>query len=340
MGGVLAIAGVVACGGSATSDSGGTAGGTATGGGTGTGTGTGAGGTSLCPPAPPADGDSCAPRGEPGLDVAHCSWGDDPRPSCRTTGLCNGEGQWVITAPAASCQTPPLPAACDATPPSPGTTCADIDLACWYADGPRCWCSACEGGSPYPICQTIDPPEWACASPPAGCPDTIPHAGASCSDEGLSCGPDCELQVLCEDAVWVWKQGECPMCASPTTPVATPDGEIPIAALRVGDLVFSVEGDAFVVVPVRRVGSTKVARHRVVQLVLDDGRALEVSGSHPTADGRTFEELAVGDRLDGRTVVSRRIVPYAHARTYDILPASSTGTYVAAGIRLGSTLER
>jgi hypothetical protein len=33
------------------------------------------------------------------------------------------------------------------------------------------------------------------------------------------------------------------------------------------------------------------------------------------------------------------IVPYGHPYTYDILPASKSGTYFAAGVLIGSTLK-
>jgi len=38
-------------------------------------------------------------------------------------------------------------------------------------------------------------------------------------------------------------------------------------------------------------------------------------------------------------VMSAELVPYAHAFTFDILPASETGTYVAGGVLIGSTLQ-
>jgi len=53
---------------------------------------------------------------------------------------------------------------------------------------------------------------------------------------------------------------------------------------------------------------------------------LDISGPHPTADGRRFADLRVGEVLDGDAIVAREIVPYLHAFTYDILPAFSTGT--------------
>ena len=38
-------------------------------------------------------------------------------------------------------------------------------------------------------------------------------------------------------------------------------------------------------------------------------------------------------------VLSAEMVPYTHDRTYDILPASDSGTYVAGGALIGSTLR-
>jgi len=81
-----------------------------------------------------------------------------------------------------------------------------------------------------------------------------------------------------------------------------------------------------------------VSDHRVVRVELESGRILEISPGHPTADGRTFGDLRAGDRLDGARVVSAELVPYMHGFTYDILPASDTGTYVAGGALIGSTL--
>ena len=192
----------------------------------------------------------------------------------------------------------------------------------------------------WPICQTIDPPQWACAAPGTGCPAVMPQAGSPCQSPGASCGPDCELAIECADGVWRWRQGFCPICAAPDTPIATPAGDRPIAELRIGDLVYSVSDDAIVVVPVIRTGHTSVRGHRVMHIELDSGRVLDVSPGHPTADGRTFGELFAGSHLDEQhEVVAARLVPYEHDVTYDILPGSSTGAYFAAGALIGSTLK-
>lgn len=131
----------------------------------------------------------------------------------------------------------------------------------------------------------------------------------------------------------------CPVCASPDTPIATPDGDRPIADLRVGDLVYTVEGDAIRPVPILLVGCTPVVNHHVVRIKVTDGRTLEISAGHPTADGRTFGDLRPGMKLDGVAVESVELVAYGHPFTYDILPASKSGSYFAAGMLIGSTLN-
>ena len=75
----------------------------------------------------------------------------------------------------------------------------------------------------------------------------------------------------------------------------------------------------------------------IAQVVLASGRTLHVSGKHPTADGRTFDDLRAGSELGGVLIVSAREVAYEGNATYDLLPASSTGTYVADGVLIGST---
>jgi hypothetical protein len=76
----------------------------------------------------------------------------------------------------------------------------------------------------------------------------------------------------------------------------------------------------------------------VLRLRFATGRVLEISGMHPTADGRTVAAVRPGSELDGVMVVSVEQIPYEHGHTYDILPDSDTGTYFAGGVRMGSTL--
>lgn len=128
------------------------------------------------------------------------------------------------------------------------------------------------------------------------------------------------------------------VCASPETPIATPEGEKAIAALNVGDLVYSVDHGRVVVVPLLRTHHTAVSRHVVMRVRLATSAVLEISARHPTADGRLFGDLRPGDALDGVEVTAASVVPYEHDATYDILPDSDTGAYFAGGVLVGSTL--
>jgi hypothetical protein len=129
-------------------------------------------------------------------------------------------------------------------------------------------------------------------------------------------------------------------CAAPDTPIATPSGEQPVAALRPGDLVFSMHRGRLLAVPIVRTTRTPAARHQVVRVTLETGRVLHISPGHPTADGGSFAELRVGAPLGERRVVALELVPYPHPFTYDILPASDSGSYLAAGALVGSTLAQ
>jgi hypothetical protein len=128
------------------------------------------------------------------------------------------------------------------------------------------------------------------------------------------------------------------ICASPDTPIATPEGDRRIASLKVGDLVYSVDHGAMIAVPIVRTNRTPVKAHSVMRVTLAGGSVLEISPGHPTADGRSFGGLHAGDSLDGLGIVSASLVPYTHEATYDILPDSDTGAYFAGGVLIGSTL--
>ena len=232
---------------------------------------------------------------------------------------------------------PVLSPACLMPPPPATTRCADPKVSCWYDDGTRCFCSDCRNNTGIPICQPLDPPEWFCSTPKAGCPKGVPQAGQPCATPGQDCGVG-DLGIVCKGGVWTWLAPSAG-CAAPDTMLATPEGDRPIASLAVGDLVYSVDHDAVVAVPLVRVQRTPVVGHHVMRVVLTSGAVLQISARHPTADGRWFKELTAGSALDQtHTVASAELVPYGYDATYDVLPASSTGTYFAAGALIGSTL--
>jgi len=133
----------------------------------------------------------------------------------------------------------------------------------------------------------------------------------------------------------------CPICLARGTRIATPAGDVAVEGLRVGDIVWTLDAaGARVAVPLVEIGSTPVPpTHRVVHLLLSDGRTVDVSPGHPTADGRRVGDLGAGDAYGGAVVVSAELVPYSGGATFDVLPAGATGVYWANGVPLGSTLR-
>jgi hypothetical protein len=135
-------------------------------------------------------------------------------------------------------------------------------------------------------------------------------------------------------------QPPCPICLARGTRIATPSGDIAVEDLKIGAVVWTLDAaGAKVALPLIEIGSTPVpATHRVVQLRLSDGRAVDVSPGHPTADGRKVGDLRGGDGYDGAVVVSAELVSYAGGATFDVLPVGATGMYWANGVLLGSTI--
>jgi hypothetical protein len=133
----------------------------------------------------------------------------------------------------------------------------------------------------------------------------------------------------------------CPICLAQGTRIATPSGDVAVEDLRLGDVVWTRDAAGTQVAsPLIQIGRTPVPpTHRVVHLLLSDGRAVEVSPGHPTADDRTVGDLVAGDLYDGAVVVSARRVPYVGGATFDVLPAGATGTYWANGVLLDSTIR-
>jgi len=132
----------------------------------------------------------------------------------------------------------------------------------------------------------------------------------------------------------------CPICLAASTLISTPGGDVRVTDIKPGMVVWTAAADGTrLATPVLEAGSMEApAGHQMVHLVLADGRDLLASPGHRTADGRPLDSLAVGDMLDGATIVRWELVPYGHDRTYDLLPAGPTGSYWANGIRLSSTL--
>ena len=133
----------------------------------------------------------------------------------------------------------------------------------------------------------------------------------------------------------------CPICLARGTLIETPNGGVGVEGLRIGDPVWTRDASG------RRIEGTVIAlgstvapvNHRVVHLILADGRTLTASPGHPLADGRQLGDLRVGDAVDGSVVASADLHAYTGGRTFDLIVSGPTGTYLVDGIPLGSTLR-
>ncbi|MEO8207414.1 MAG: Hint domain-containing protein, partial [Chloroflexota bacterium] len=133
----------------------------------------------------------------------------------------------------------------------------------------------------------------------------------------------------------------CPICLARGTIIETPSGGLPVEGLSLGDAVWTLDAAG------RRVEGLVIAlastsaplSHRVVHLVLADGRTVTASPGHPLADGRRLGTLGLGDVVSGSLVTVADLGPYGAGRTYDIVVSGPTGTYLVDGIAMGSTLR-
>lgn len=277
-----------------------------------------------------ATGDASPSCPAPAAVVANGPCTQPPSPMCvsaPTCGRCGAGGfvRYARYAPPCSCQ-------------SGRWVCGAVDCGgqpgCGFFTDPAC-------ASPVPCDAGTDPP-----------PDAPSDAASDVSDGGVCPPGTCRfpLSPRCEAPTGALGNGCCMcgadglcaapcMCAAPDTPVATPTGERPIASIHPGDLVYSAHRGALRVVVVRAVQRVPVREHHAVRAETDDGAVLVMSAGHPTADGRVFGVLRAGDRLDGRRLRAVERVPFAYDATWDILPDSDTGTYVASGVLVGSTLR-
>ncbi|HEX5147583.1 MAG TPA: Hint domain-containing protein [Candidatus Limnocylindrales bacterium] len=133
----------------------------------------------------------------------------------------------------------------------------------------------------------------------------------------------------------------CPICLARGTLIDAPGGPLPVEGLRNGDLVWTLDvHGARVRGTVVGIGSTPApAGHRVVRLVLADGRTVSASPGHPLPDGRRLGELRAGDAVDGSVVVASKLVAYEAGWTFDLVVSGPTGIYLVDGIPMGTTLR-
>jgi len=305
-----------------------------------------------CPTIVPENDSDCSDQYIVGISM--CSWGSDPRYNCRTHAECIKDYtntsiiHWKVTEGMCSVVNDTgsnifVDVSYDACATlKNGDICQEEDSLCSYEDGSYCVCTHLD---PYPCfttCSITPEAKWKCIPPmnnDVGCPAIAPNAGIACSDQAIKCTYTCEHVFDCVNGIWQYSVGHCPNCAAPNTLIATPTGHVPISDLKLGDLVLSVDkiGEK-TIVPIVQVSKTPVRDHQVVKVILENETTLLISAGHPTADGRTFNDLKSGDYLDQNKILSVEIINYPYDHTYDILPQSDSGFYFAENVLIGSTL--
>lgn len=184
-------------------------------------------------------------------------------------------------------------------------------------------------------------------------PEPIPVVDGGCSGAGDACPKGYECIQRCGPPVareddpppgWycevIGKPQICPICLASDTMIDAPQGPVSVKDVRKGTIVWSLDADgkkvAAEVLAVSRMEAP--ADHRVVRLVLSDGREARISPEHPTIDGRHVGDLKEGDSYDGATVRSSELEEYGGDATYDLLP-DGIGAYWANGILMGTTID-
>lgn len=135
-------------------------------------------------------------------------------------------------------------------------------------------------------------------------------------------------------------RGEMGPCLPGEALISTPNELVPIKELKLGDRVWTTDkfGNKLGAVTTRTSKVLVKSNHKMLHIVLNDGRELFVSPGHPDSENSPLGRLVKGKYLAGSRVISAKIVPYKGKYTYDILPAGSTGNYWTNGILIGSTL--
>lgn len=179
----------------------------------------------------------------------------------------------------------------------------------------------------------------------SGASDTSCQSGYQCIQ---GCGPpliregdNTPIPWYCMANEIAYKPRACPICLASNTMIATPQGEVNVTNIKVGMQVWSVnKQEEKIRSTVMKIGNTLVpSNHKVVHLILSDGRNLWVSPNHPTITGTVVGNLKIGNEYDNAKITQTTLVPYWDTRTYDVLPDSETGFYYANGILMGSTLK-
>jgi hypothetical protein len=149
--------------------------------------------SATCPASAPAPSSPCAPDG------LECTYGSDPRLTCRTDARCSA-GKWDVSAPPCS-----IPPTCPTPPPVDGALCDATGITC-ASGAESCLCYAC-------IIPCSLPAKWHCSTPLSGCPTTAPNLGSPCSTNGVTCDYGSCLggwKAMCDAGKWTRVSTPCP----------------------------------------------------------------------------------------------------------------------------------
>jgi len=186
--------------------------------------------------------------------------------------------------------------------------------------------------------ENIPPsPEASVCTKDTDCPSNF-ACMQTCGPPVLQYPDDTPPKYFCQPKGYVQN---CPICLAKHTLIDTPQGAVAVEDLQKGAPIWTVTSSGTrVVEKISQVSKVAVpSDHKMVKFMVEDGRILIVSPGHPTIDGRTVGNLAVGDEYDGSRVISADRISYDDGYTYDILPSGETGFYFANGILVGSTLH-
>lgn len=133
----------------------------------------------------------------------------------------------------------------------------------------------------------------------------------------------------------------CPICLAENTLIDTPNGQVPVQDLKIGIPIWTVDefGNREATTIIKTSKTPVSSTHQMVHVILEDGREVFASPRHPVGDGRIFNDLSIGDILDGNKIITAEKTAYDKGYTYDILPNGQTGFYFANGILIASTLR-
>ncbi len=149
-----------------------------------------------CPMSEPTAGTACT-----ALEL-DCSYGDDPRPSCRSRFSCRAM-VWDLVQDG-SCA---ADATCPSSPPPTGSDCLSLNQQCAYPSQQTfCTCPPCQGFCPSEV--------WVCSIPPsAACAAALPNAGTACTGSATCTYGSCRLgdatEATCQGGVWDWSPLAC-----------------------------------------------------------------------------------------------------------------------------------